>query len=444
MGAKRARAVDDMRAAEGPVEAGHYIENLGLRARGAARRLAAAATEEKNVAIEAMARALEEDTPAILAANGKDVGRARSEGMAEALIDRLTLTEERLAAVAAGLRQVAALPDPVGESVERRVLPNGLEVGQVRVPLGVIGIIYESRPNVTADAAALCVKAGNAVILRGGRDALQSNTAIARSLARGLAAAGLPEEAVQLVERPDRETATALMQARGLVDVLIPRGGPGLIAGVVEHAKVPVIETGMGVCHTYVDAAADVEQALAIVHNAKVQRPSVCNAMETLLVDRDAPEDFLPRAAAALQQSGVRLRGCEETRRRLAEAAGGTGSFVDTASEDDWAAEYLDLTLAIRIVGGLDEALGHIARYGTGHSEAIVTRDYGRARRFTQEVDAAAVYVNASTRFTDGFEFGLGAEIGISTQKLHARGPMGLAALTSTKFVVLGDGHVRP
>lgn len=416
-----------------------YVEELGRRARRAAGRLSGENTARKNEAIERMARALEDDTKAILAANAEDVERARAEGMTSALIDRLTLTEERLQGVADGLRHVAGLPDPVGESIDRRVLPNGLEVGQVRVPLGVIGIIYESRPNVTADAAALCVKAGNAVILRGGSDALASNRAIARSLVRGLAKGGLPEDAIQLIDRPDRETATALMEARGHVDVLIPRGGPGLIAGVVENAKVPVIETGMGVCHTYVDSGADLEQALAIVHNAKVQRPSVCNAMETLLIHEDAAPQFLPRAIGDLRGAKVKLRGCERVRASLDDPGD-----VTLATEADWAAEYLDLTLAIRIVANVDEAMEHIARYGTGHSEAIVTRDYARARRFVQEVDAAAVYVNASTRFTDGYEFGLGAEIGISTQKLHARGPMGLAALTSVKHVVMGDGHVRP
>lgn len=418
-----------------------YISELGRRARRAARQLAAADTGTKNAGLLAMARALEADTEGILAANGTDLERARQEGMAPALIDRLTLTKERLADVAEGLRQVAALPDPVGQTVERRMLPNGLEVGQVRVPLGVVGIIYESRPNVTADAAALGVKAGNAVILRGGRDALASNTAIARSLVRGLAEAGLPGAGVQLIERPEREAAVALMQAREAVDVLIPRGGPGLIQGVVEHARVPVIETGMGLCHTYVDADADLEQALAIVHNAKVQRPSVCNAMETMLVHVDAAEKFLPAAALRFAEAGVGLRGCERTVTML--SGGNSAVSVEHATEDDWATEYLDLTLAVRVVDDMDEALDHIARYGTGHSEAIVTKDYRRARRFVQEVDAAAVYVNASTRFTDGNEFGLGAEIGISTQKLHARGPMGLAALTSVKHVVMGNGHVR-
>lgn len=425
-----------------------YVDELGRRAQVAARELAAMSTAVKNEAIVAMAEALEVDAPNILAANAEDVERARAEGISSALIDRLTLTEERLAGVAHGLRQVAALPDPVGETVQQRRLPNGLEVGQVRVPLGVIGIIYESRPNVTADAAALCVKAGNAVILRGGSDALASNRAIAASLVRGGRQAGLAKDAIQLIDRPDRESAVALMEARGLVDVLIPRGGPGLIAGVVKNARVPVIETGMGVCHTYVDAGADLDKALAIVHNAKVQRPSVCNAMETLLIHEDVAARFLPDVAGALQQAGVELRGCERTQKLLGEAgpASNGGQVVRAlpAIEDDWAAEYLDLTLAMKIVEHLDEALAHIARYGTGHSEAILTQDYGRARRFVQEVDAAAVYVNASTRFTDGYEFGLGAEIGISTQKLHARGPMGLAALTSVKHVIMGDGHIRP
>lgn len=412
-----------------------YVQELAEKARHAARTLARTGTAAKNAALRAMADALEGNAAAMLAANKEDVERAERAGTRSALIDRLTLNEARIKAMADGLRAVAELPDPVGETVSMAKRPNGLEIGQVRVPLGVIGMIYEARPNVTADAAGLCLKAGNAVVLRGGTDALSSNKAIADTLKQALVSVGLPAEAVQLVERPEREAATAMMQASGLIDVLIPRGGPGLIKSVIETATVPVIETGAGNCHTYVDEFADMAQALEIAVNAKVQRPSVCNAMETLLVHEAVAETFLPKVAEALREHGVELRGCE----RAVTLVPGMKPAVD----DDWFEEYLDLVLAVRVVPNLDTALDHIARCGTGHSEAIVSRDYGRIRRFLQEVDAAAVYVNASTRFTDGYEFGLGAEIGISTQKLHARGPMGLHALTSVKHVIYGDGHVR-
>lgn len=434
----------EARAGDGAIEttAEAYVDELGRNARRAARRVAVTGTEEKNAAIMRMAAELVRRADRILAANEEDVRRAHDTGMSGALIDRLTLTKERITGIADGLRAVAALPDPVGETVSQRRLPNGLEVGQVRVPLGVIGIIYESRPNVTADAAALCLKAGNAVVLRGGSDALASNRAIAACLAGAAVASGLPGEVIQLVDRPEREAAVALMRARGVIDVLIPRGGPGLIAGVVESARVPVIETGMGVCHTFVDASANLEQALAIALNAKLQRPSVCNALETLLIHEHVATRFLPQVVDALLAEGVTIKGCAKTRAVLGSGPEDRGR-VAVATEDDWAAEYLDLVLAVRVVGDMDEALDHIATYGSGHSDAIVTQDYTRARRFVQEVDSAAVYVNASTRFTDGYEFGLGAEIGISTQKLHARGPMGLTALTSIKSVVFGDGHVR-
>lgn len=416
-------------------DARQYVQELAEKARHAARTLARTGTAAKNAALRAMADALEGNAAAMLAANKEDVERAERAGTRSALIDRLTLNEARIKAMADGLRAVAELPDPVGETVSMAKRPNGLEIGQVRVPLGVIGMIYEARPNVTADAAGLCLKAGNAVVLRGGTDALSSNKAIADTLKQALVGVGLPAEAVQLVERPEREAATAMMQASGLIDVLIPRGGPGLIKSVIETATVPVIETGAGNCHTYVDEFADMAQALEIAVNAKVQRPSVCNAMETLLVHEAVAETFLPKVAEALREHGVELRGCE----RAVTLVPGMKPAVD----DDWFEEYLDLVLAVRVVDNLDGALDHIARCGTGHSEAIVSRDYGRIRRFLQEVDAAAVYVNASTRFTDGYEFGLGAEIGISTQKLHARGPMGLHALTSVKHVIYGDGHVR-
>lgn len=416
-------------------DAREYVRELAEKARHAARTLARTGTAAKNEALRTMADALEQNMTAILAANNDDVERARQAGTRSALIDRLMLNEARIKAMADGLRAVAELPDPVGETVSMTRRPNGLDIGQVRVPLGVIGMIYEARPNVTADAAGLCLKAGNAVVLRGGADALSSNKAIADALKQALVSVGLPAEAVQLVERPEREAATAMMQASGLIDVLIPRGGPGLIKSVIETATVPVIETGAGNCHTYVDEFADVAQAVAIAVNAKVQRPSVCNAMETLLVHEAVAETFLPKVAEALREHGVDLRGCEKA---LALVPG-----MNPAVEDDWFEEYLDLVLAVRVVPDLDTALDHIARCSTGHSEAIISRDYGRIRRFLQEVDAAAVYVNASTRFTDGYEFGLGAEIGISTQKLHARGPMGLHALTSVKHVIYGDGHVR-
>ena len=416
-------------------DARRYVHELARKARAAARKLARTGTAAKNKALSAMAQALDKHVADILAANDEDVKRAKSAGTSSALIDRLTLTPERVRAMAEGLLAVADLPDPVGETVAMARRPNGLEIGQVRVPLGVIGMIYEARPNVTADAAGLCLKAGNAVVLRGGADALATNQVIAAALRRALAEAGMPPDAVQLVARPGREAAAAMMRATGLIDVLIPRGGPGLIRNVIETATVPVIETGAGNCHTYVDEYADLDQALAIAINAKTQRPSVCNAMETLLVHEAVALRFLPAAARALEERGVELRGCA--------SALAVVPSMKRAAEEDWYEEYLDLVLAVRVVPDFDAALDHIARYGTGHSEAIVSRDYGRVRRFLQEVDAAAVYVNASTRFTDGHEFGLGAEIGISTQKLHARGPMGLQALTSVKHVVYGDGHVR-
>lgn len=416
-------------------DAQEYIRELGRRARAAARVLARTGTEMKNAALHAMADALEEHQEQILSVNAADVEQAKRVGMRSSLIDRLMLNPARVKSMADGLRAVAALPDPVGETVSMSRRPNGLEIGQVRVPLGVVGMIYEARPNVTADAAGLCLKAGNAVILRGGKEALATNQVIVEVLQHALAETAVPPDAVQLVATPERDAAAAMMRATGLIDVLIPRGGPELIRSVVETATVPVIETGAGNCHTYVDEDADLDQALSIVVNAKTQRPSVCNAMETLLVHAAAAPRFLPAAAAALAERGVTLRGCESARAIV--------PWMEPATEQDWREEYLDLILAVRVVPHLDAALEHIATYSTGHSEAIISRNYGRIRRFVQEVDAAAVYVNASTRFTDGYEFGLGAEIGISTQKLHARGPMGLQALTSVKYVVFGDGHVR-
>jgi glutamate-5-semialdehyde dehydrogenase len=414
---------------------GGSVREQAVQAKEAARRLRSVSTMEKNAALLAMADALEAQSDKILAANREDVEAAKAKGTSKALIDRLTLNQQRLTAAAEGLREVAALPDPVGVTVSMARRPNGMEVGRVRVPLGVVAIIYEARPNVTIDAAGLCLKAGNAVILRGGSDAFRSNRAIVAAMCSALRETSLPEESIQMVEDTSRSSAEELMRMTGLVDVLIPRGGRGLIQSVLENAAVPVIETGEGNCHIFVDEDADLQQAVDIVVNAKCQRPGVCNAVETLLVHKAVAGEFLPKAAAELKERGVALRGCAESR--------GIVPWLEAADEADWETEYLDLVLAIKIVAGLDEAVEHIERYGTGHSEAILTGSYTNARRFLEAVDAAAVYVNASTRFTDGQQFGLGAEIGISTQKLHARGPMGLEELTSTKFVIYGSGQIR-
>ena len=413
------------------------MEQMGQKARQAARELNAVSGTQKNAALEAMASSLEEQTGAVLEANERDITRARAAGMIDSMIDRLRLTKERVAGMAAGIRSIRALTDPVGEVMEGRRLENGLEVRKVRVPMGVIGIIYEARPNVTSDAAALCLKAGSAVILRGGKEAIESNRAVAQALRAGLEAAGLQPDTVQLVEDTARETAAAMMKMNGYIDLLIPRGGAGLIRSVVENATVPVIQTGVGNCHIYVDESADADMAQAIVVNAKASRPSVCNAAETLLIHSGAAPALLPPLAAALREKGVRLRCCGRAAALL------PGVPVEPAEEADWATEYLDYILAVRVVDSLEEAMDHIARYGTGHSECIVTENYEHAQRFTREVDAAAVYVNASTRFTDGGEFGMGAEIGISTQKLHARGPMGLRELTTVKYIVNGSGQIR-
>ena len=411
------------------------VRSILMEARRAARVLATAPAAVRDRALREMARQLRDSAADILRANEADMEQARRAGLRAALLDRLKLDEARLAKVAAGLEALVQLEDPLGRAKACWRRPNGLEITAVRVPLGVVAVIYEARPDVTADAAGLCIKSANAVVLRGGSEALRTNLAMAEALVRGLSAADLPEKAVQLIPRPDREAAVALMQATGLVDLLIPRGGAGLIRTVVEQARVPVIETGVGNCHIYVDESAPYEMAERIVLNAKVQRPSVCNAVETLLVHASFARRHLPALASALQARGVEIRGCPVTCSLVPSAR--------PATEEDWATEYLDLILAVRVVGSLEEAIEHIQRYGTGHSEAIVTLNWENARRFTREVDAAAVYVNASTRFTDGFEFGFGAEIGISTQKLHARGPMGLEALTTIKYVVLGDGQVR-
>ncbi len=407
---------------------------LGKKAKEAARILAKANTNEKNEALYKMAQALRAHTDKILAANEKDEMAAREKGVSDALIDRLRLTKERIFSISADMERIVDLSDPVGEVLEAFTRPNGLSIEKVRVPMGVIAIIYESRPNVTADAAALCIKTANAVILKGGSDAIHSNMAIAAALREGLKDAGLPEDAVQLVEDTDRATATALMRLRGYVDLLIPRGGAKLIRNTVENATVPVIETGTGNCHIYIDKDAKLDMGVDIIVNAKAQRPGVCNAAETLLVHEAVAKDFLPKAAAALSEKGVRLLGCEKTRAIIP---------CEAADEDAYATEFLDYVLAIRVVNSMAEALAHIAMYSTLHSEAIVTENEGAAEEFLRSVDAAAVYVNASTRFTDGGEFGFGAEIGISTQKLHARGPMGLRELTAYQYRIRGTGQIR-
>jgi glutamate-5-semialdehyde dehydrogenase len=408
-------------------------------ARDAAADLAGATRSAKDAALLAMADALVAGTEEIVAANAADLDAARAAGMAAAQLDRLALSAARVAAMADGLRQTATLPDPVGEVVRGSILPNGLELRQIRVPLGVVGIIYEARPNVTADAAGLCLKSGNAVLLRGSSSAARSNAAIVAALRAAVEASGLPTDAIQLVDASSRDSVKELMRARGLVDVLIPRGGASLIRSVVEESTVPVIETGVGNCHVYVDAAADLDMALAILLNAKTSRPSVCNAAESVLVHESVAEAFLARALPALRDAGVTVHGSPEV------VSAGTSAGVDVlpATEDDYAAEYLSLDLSAAVVPSLAAAVGHIRRYGSGHSEAIVTGSLDAARTFVSTVDAAAVLVNASTRFTDGAEFGFGAEIGISTQKLHARGPMALPELTSTKYVVTGTGHIR-
>jgi glutamate-5-semialdehyde dehydrogenase len=411
------------------------LRDKGARAKNAARRLATLPTTVKNAALMAMADALEANCGPILAANAADLDAGRDKGLSRALLDRLMLNEARVGAMAEALRQIAALPDPIGEVISGGLRPSGLEITKIRVPLGVIAIIYEARPNVTADASGLCLKAGNAVILRGGSEAIGSNVAVARVLSAAAVGAGVPEGAIQLVETTDRKAVDAMLKLNEYLDVIIPRGGAGLIRTVVEKSTVPVIETGIGVCHTFVDASADLAMAQAIAFNAKVSRPGVCNSMETLLVHRAVADRFLPAMLAAYHEAGVEIRGCAETRRYH--------PAVKPATDEDWATEYLDLILAVRVVDDITAALDHIAAYSTRHSEAIVTQDYDNARRFLGEVDAAAVYVNASTRYTDGMEFGFGAEIGISTQKLHARGPMGLVELTSSKFIVNGSGQIR-
>jgi glutamate-5-semialdehyde dehydrogenase len=404
-------------------------------ARQAVRAVATASTDIKNRALLEAAARLRARCGQLLEMNRDDVARGKSAGLSSALLDRLALTEARVDAMATGVEQIAQLPDPVGETMAQWRRPNGLEIGQVRIPLGVVGVIYESRPNVTADAAALCLKAGNAVILKGGSEALATNRAIAAELSAATAQVGLPAAAIQLIPTADRAAVKVLLQQSQYIDVIVPRGGESLIRAITEESRIPVIQHYAGVCHTFVDAHADLAMAERICFNAKVQRPGVCNAMETMLVHAQVAERFLPAMLKKLQGAGVTIRGCERTR--------AIASGIEAATEEDWRTEYLDLILAVKVVDSLREAIDFINTYGTGHSDAIVTEHYDHARRFLAEVDSACVYVNASTRFTDGYEFGFGAEVGISTNRLHARGPMGLRELTTYKYVILGNGQIR-
>ena len=411
------------------------MQTLGQSARQSARTLARVEAGQKNAALFALAQILLDAAPDILRANADDLDAGREAGLDSAMLDRLALNADRVAAMAEGVRQIAMLPDPVGEITDMKMRPSGIQVGRMRVPMGVVGIIYESRPNVTADAASLCIKAGNACILRGGSEAMRSNQAIARCVERALIEAGLPRECVQVLDTPDRRMVGLMCASPDYVDVIIPRGGKGLVAAVTEAARVPVIKHLDGVCHVFIEAQADLEKAIAVAVNAKTQRYGTCNTMETLLVDAPAAERVLPKLAEIYVEAGVELRGCERTRSILKDAR--------PATEADWGTEYLAPVLSIRVVEGLDEAIDHITRYGSAHTDAIVTENITLARRFLREVDSSSVMVNASTRFADGYEYGLGAEIGISTDKFHARGPVGLEGLTTLKWVVLGDGHVR-
>ena len=413
----------------------HYMQNVGERARLAARAMSHAQTGDKDAALLAIAAAVEREHKAIMAANEKDLAAAQKQGLDAALLDRLELDSARVQAMADGLRQVAALSDPVGAVSELQYRPSGIQVGRMRVPLGVIGIIYESRPNVTADAAALCMKSGNASILRGGSEAIHSNRAIAKLIHEGLAQAGVPEDVVQVIDTTDREAVGELIRMKHYVDVIVPRGGKGLIERISREAQVPVIKHLHGICHVYVDDKADVDKAVRIAFNAKTQRYGTCNTMETLLVARGIAAKVLPVLGRMYRDEGVELRGCKETRAILPE--------IKAAADKDWDTEYLAPILSIRVVEDLDQALGHIARHSSSHTESIVTEDFNRAQRFLREVDSSSVMVNASTRFADGFEYGLGAEIGISTDKLHVRGPVGLEGLTTQKFIVIGNGHIR-
>ena len=411
------------------------IEQMGAKAKEASRVLSVAGSK-KDLALNSIADALIEHKDEIIKANNIDIEYGKEIGLTPSLIDRLTLGEDRIKGMADGVRKVSSLPDPIGNVISGNTLPNGLTVTRVKVPLGVIGIIFEARPNVTADAASLCLKAGNAVILRGGKEAINSNKAIAKIMRDAVEKVGLPKDSIQLIEDTTRQSSTELMQLNDYLDVLIPRGGAGLIKAVVENSKVPVIETGVGNCHVYVDKYADIDMASKIIFNAKTSRPSVCNAIETILVHKDIAKDALPKIKEKLDTKNVQIRGCKTTKEIL-------GDDIVDAEESDYYTEFLDYILACKVVDSIDEGIAHIAKYSSGHSECIITNDYARANKFKKEVDAAAVYVNASTRFTDGGEFGLGAEIGISTQKLHARGPMGINELTSSKFIVEGNGQIR-
>lgn len=413
----------------------NYVIEKASIAKAAARRMAITSTETKNKALLAMADALICNMESILEANLKDMNAGREKGLSTSLLDRLLLDEKRINSMAKGLRDVATLDDPIGEGIKSWKLPNKLQINQIRVPLGVIGIIYEARPNVTVDAAALCIKSGNAVILRGGSEAINSNKAVANILSKTAEMHGLPAGAITLIENTDREAVNIMMKLNEYIDVLIPRGGAGLINTVVQNSTVPVIETGVGNCHIFVDESADLDKAVDIVINAKTQRPAVCNALETLLIHKNVADEFLNKLSIHLNVLGVEIKGCPITTSIVTKAK--------PATDEDWSTEYLDLILAVKVVESLDEAIEHIYRYGTKHSESILTNNYANSQRFLREVDAAAVYVNASTRFTDGGEFGFGAEIGISTQKLHARGPMGLKELTSFKYIVYGEGQIR-
>ena len=417
------------------MDIGSYMADVGRDARAASRLMARATTQAKNNALQEAGAAIAAARAELVAANGDDMTRAAAQGLDAAALDRLKLTDARIDAMIEGLEQVATLPDPVGAITDLAYRPSGIQVGRMRVPLGVVGIIYESRPNVTADAASLCLKSGNAAILRGGSESLASNRVIASCMHRGLRAAGLPERALQVIATADRGAVGLLITMPEYVDVIVPRGGKGLIERISAEARVPVIKHLDGICHVYIDEAADLDKAFAVALNAKTQRYGTCNTMETLLVAAPVAAAILPRLATAYTEHGVELRGCARTRELLPRAL--------AATEEDWGTEYLAPILAIRVVAGIDEAMEHIARYGSQHTDAIVTEDYSRARRFLREVDSSSVMVNASTRFADGFEYGLGAEIGISTDKIHARGPVGLEGLTSQKYVVLGDGHVR-
>jgi glutamate-5-semialdehyde dehydrogenase len=411
------------------------IEGMGKTAKEAARRLATASTSAKNSALLLAAAQLRAQNKALLAANKQDVDAGKANGLSAAMLDRLTLTPARIDAMAKGLEIIADLPDPVGETIEMWRRPNGLEIGQVRIPLGVVGVIYESRPNVTADAAGLCLKSGNATILKGGSEAFHTNSAIVDILAAATLAVGLPEASVQLIRSTDRQSVALLLQQDRFIDVIIPRGGEELIRAVTQRSAIPVIQHFSGICHTYVDAAADLEKAARICFNAKVQRPWVCNAMENLLVHKAVAQQFLSTFIPTLEKAGVEIRGCERTR--------AIAPHIKAATEEDWQTEYLDLTLAVKVVDSLDEALSFISTNGSGLADAIVSEDYSNVRRFLQEVDSATVYANASTRFTDGYEFGFGAEVGISTNRLHARGPMGLRELTTYKYIIYGSGQIR-